>query len=578
MLTEEEEKTLGAEFDSIPPSKKAQALRETLEKDRDPALPANINELWRKFQEMNETHSDSSMNTSRIESLTSLLKNPTRHSVQRALDDRTYQKARERRVVQGLVGDQAETGNQHKDQRRSEKQKRRETLSEEEVNGSYAEILAKQKKMVETEKKQKNKENKKKGNKQLRIQEVKKLGDSADTLYSIPEDTSFESSRGASPNVLTESQRKSKRNRQKNIIDPLMVKLREKVERQKNKIDVERRKEMKRMEKLQKLEMLLGAKKKGKLSDRAISAELENVSTTSVPQSDDSTTFLNSDSTLMEDSDQGLGLDSTSSKDSSIELQRTRTRKSKDNREFQKSSLSTIPLDDSESQSDIIIIRKPKSKERKDRMNEEEGHKSRSHKKPREDRDQINRDKNKSSAREKFHLETSPVRSQSQRDIGTMYPSPIEVSPPRVRRRPKEVAMKSEAVQTAGRSLSPSYSQTRVIPVPLMSPESQRKTGSSRPAKRGPSPKSSPNRSNIFPQEYTPPRSKSPPSKVGREVGKVRNRITSPPKNKMFIPESDSEYEKFVMKTPPKNKMFTPETPDDEYTAKMRDSPSKCLT
>nr|XP_022339353.1 uncharacterized protein LOC111134527 isoform X6 [Crassostrea virginica] len=573
VLTEEEEKTLGAEFDSIPPSKKAQALRETLEKDRDPALPANINELWRKFQEMNETHSDSSMNTSRIESLTSLLKNPTRHSVQRALDDRTYQKARERRVVQGLVGDQAETGNQHKDQRRSEKQKRRETLSEEEVNGSYAEILAKQKKMVETEKKQKNKENKKKGNKQLRIQEVKKLGDSADTLYSIPEDTSFESSRGASPNVVTESQRKSKRNRQKNIIDPLMVKLREKVERQKNKIDVERRKEMKRMEKLQKLEMLLGAKKKGKLSDRAISAELENVSTTSVPQSDDSTTFLNSDSTLMEDSDQGLGLDSTSSKDSSIELQRTRTRKSKDNREFQKSSLSTIPLDDSESQSDIIIIRKPKSKERKDRMNEEEGHKSRSHKKPREDRGQINRDKNKSSAREKFHLETSPVRSQSQRDIGTMYPSPIEVSPPRVRRRPKEVAMKSEAVQTAGRSLSPSYSQTRVIPVPLMSPESQRKTGSSRPAKRGPSPKSSPNRSNIFPQEYTPPRSKSPPSKVGREVGKVRNRITSPPKNKMFIPESDSEYEKFVMKTPPKNKMFTPETPDDEYTAKMRDSP-----
>lgn len=43
----------------------------------------------------------------------------------------------------------------------------------------------------------------------------------------------------------------------------------------------------------------------------------------------------------------------------------------------------------------------------------------------------------------------------------------------------------------------------------------------------------------------------------------------------MFVPESDSEYEKFVMKTPPKNKMFTPETPDDEYAARMRDSPSK---
>lgn len=472
-----------------------------------------------------------------------------------------------------------------------EKQKRRQTLSEEEVNGSYAEILAKQKKMVEAEKKQKNKENKMKGSKNVQIQEVKKLGDSADTLYSIPEDTSFESSRGVSPNVMSESQKKVKRSRQKNVIDPLMVKLRDKVERQKNKIDVEKRKEMKRMEKLQKLEMLLGAKKKGKLSDRAISAELENVSTTSVPQSDDSTTFLNSDSTLMEDSDDYNPhvLDSTSSKDSSIEIQRTRIRKPKDNREFQKSAMSVIPLDDSESQSDIIIVRRPKTKERKDRINEEAGHVSRSQKKHR-DRELKKQEKRSSPVREKFHLETSPVRSRKLRDIGTMYPSPIIVSPPTLRRRPKEVAMKSEAVQTANRSLSPSYSQTMVIPVPLMSPESQRKTRSSEPSRRGktagqrgPSPKSSPNRSNLFPREYTPPRSKSPSSRLTNQKAKAesygegqqRNRSTSPPKNKMFVPESDSEYEKFVMKTPPKNKMFTPETPDDEYAARMRDSPSK---
>lgn len=548
---------------------------------------------------MNETHSDSSsMNTSRIETLTSLLQNPTKHVVQRALDDRTYQKVKERRVVQGLTqmereNQAKERENQHREVEkiRMEKQKRRQTLSEEEVNGSYAEILAKQKKMVEAEKKQKNKENKLKGSKNVQIQEVKKLGDSADTLYSIPEDTSFESSRGVSPNVMSESQKKVKRSRQKNVIDPLMVKLRDKVERQKNKIDVEKRKEMKRMEKLQKLEMLLGAKKKGKLSDRAISAELENVSTTSVPQSDDSTTFLNSDSTLMEDSDDYNPhvLDSTSSKDSSIEIQRTRIRKPKDNREFQKSAMSVIPLDDSESQSGIIIVRRPKTKERKDRINEEAGHVSRSQKKHR-DRELKKQEKRSSPVREKFHLETSPVRSRKLRDIGTMYPSPIIVSPPTLRRRPKEVAMKSEAVQTANRSLSPSYSQTMVIPVPLMSPESQRKTRSSEPSRRGktagqrgPSPKSSPNRSNLFPREYTPPRSKSPSSRLTNQrakaesygEGQQRNRSTSPPKNKMFVPESDSEYEKFVMKTPPKNKMFTPETPDDEYAARMRDSPSK---
>ncbi|XP_056006390.1 uncharacterized protein LOC125657755 isoform X4 [Ostrea edulis] len=604
ILTEEDEKEFGAEFDSIPPSKKAQALRDTLERERDHSIPSNINDLWRKFQEMNETQSDSSMNTSRIETLTSLLQNPTKHAVQRVLDDRTYQKAKERRVIQELVD--MESGNQEKkrenqprevETRRIEKQKKRQTLSEEEINGSYAEILTKQKKRVETEKKQKNKENKLKGSKSLRIQEVKKLGDSADTLYSIPEDTSFESSRGASPNVVTESQKKAKRQRQKNVIDPLMVKLRDKVEKQKNKIDVERRKEMKRLEKLKRLEMLLGAKKKGKLSDKAIFAELENVSSTSVPQSDDSTTFLNSDSTLMEDSgDSNVPvLDSTSSKDSSIELQRTRVRKSRDNREFQKSSLSAAAaLDDSESQSDIIVVRKPRTKEKKDRLNDEAGHRSRGHKKNRgrESPKHKYHDTDLSPSREKFHLETSPVRTRKLRDIGTMYPSPIVVSPTTMRRRPREVAMKSEAVQTVGRTASPSYSETRVIPVPMMSPESQRRSRISQPFRgdkhhsmQSSSPESSPNRSNLFPRSYTPPRSKSPPSRSSiqqrvrpassgsQSVTPQRNRSTSPPKSRMFVPESDSEYEKFVMKTPPKNKMFTPETPDDEYTAKMRDSP-----
>ncbi|XP_062588774.1 LOW QUALITY PROTEIN: serine/arginine repetitive matrix protein 2-like [Saccostrea cucullata] len=592
ILSEEEEKEFGAEFDSVPPSKKAQALRETLERDRDPSLPANINDLWKKFQEMNETQSDSSMNTSRMETLTSLLRNPTKHVVQRALDDRTYQKVKERRVVQELADMELESQGKEGDSRpregekwRMEKQKRRQTLSEEESNGSYAEILAKQKKTAETEKRQKNKENKMKGSKSVRVQDVKKC-ESADTLYSIPEDTSFESSRGASPSVLTESQKKAKKHRQKNVIDPLMVKLKEKVETQKNKIDVERRKEMKRLEKLKKLEMLLGAKKKGKLSDKAISAELENVSTTSVPQSDESSTFLPSDSTLMEDSGDSTRpvLDSTSSKDSSIELQRTRVRKSKDNRDFQKSSSAAILLEDSESQSDIIVIRKPKTKQKKDKLNDEVGHRSRDRKK--------HRDEELSSAREKFHLETSPVRTRKLRDIGTMYPSPIVVSPPTMRRRPKEVAMKSEAVQTTGRNASPSYSNTMVIPVPLMSPESQRKSKSARSSRvekhhsqKGPHQEWSPDRSSLSHRSYTPPRAKSPSSKLsgGQRVKSTspgtqftsHQRIgsTSPPRSRMFVPESDSEYEKFIMKTPPKNKMFTPETPEDEYAARMRDSP-----
>lgn len=88
-----------------------------------------------------------------------------------------------------------------------------------------------------------------KGSKNVQIQEVKKLGDSVDILYFILEDISFELSRGVLLNVMSEFQKKVKRSRQKNVIDLLMVKFRDKVERQKNKIDVEKRKEMKRMEK-----------------------------------------------------------------------------------------------------------------------------------------------------------------------------------------------------------------------------------------------------------------------------------------------------------------------------------------
>lgn len=82
--------------------------------------------------------------------------------------------------------------------------------------------------------------------------------------------------------------------------------------------------------------MLFGVKKKGKFLDRVIFVELENVFIILVLQFDDFIIFFNLDLILMEDSDDNnlYVLDFILFKDSSIEIQRMRIRKFKDNREF----------------------------------------------------------------------------------------------------------------------------------------------------------------------------------------------------------------------------------------------------
>jgi hypothetical protein len=55
---------------------------------------------------------------------------------------------------------------------------------------------------------------------------------------------------------------------------------------------------MKRLDKLKKLEMLLTAKKKGKLSDQAIDVELQYVSSTSAAASSESSTLFGSETTI----------------------------------------------------------------------------------------------------------------------------------------------------------------------------------------------------------------------------------------------------------------------------------------
>ncbi|KAJ8317345.1 hypothetical protein KUTeg_005249 [Tegillarca granosa] len=550
-------------------SGRAKALQERLE--RQEIVPPNINDMWERFQELNQNDSETSLNASRMETLANLLKNPTQHLVQKYLDDRDYERYKEKKLLQELVDLDRQQRKYEKDRRpkepvsveeenlsreidrkRQELQYRRQQYSEEESNGSYAEILARnERKKMENDRKKKEKNMVNKSSKKKKID---KLGDSADTLFSIPEDVSFEMS---DDNKTNESAMmlKRKHERHQHVIDPLMSKLKNKVQRQRDKIDKERRKDLRRMDKLQKLEMLLTAKEKQKLSDKAINAELEYVSTTSTTMTDSSSTLVDSaaESTLTDnssgmDSDR-VAMDTTSTKDSSVEYQKMKAVKQRQIKEAYKAAFkSGYSLEDSEMQNDSDIFQKPrKSKSAKTSSEKKKNSKTRNKKtgletegvsspKKRKDKEKYNRLVQALSPEEYRIQNRSPKRDRSPsgkgyRDIGTMYPSPITKSPPR-RRRQKDVYMVSEAIQTTLQSLSPSHDDRRVVSVPLMSPERKQKSCSPSPAK-----------------SWSP-------------ITANRRQHSRSPKRRPSMFET-SDYHK-TPPPPPKSKIFTPETPDDD--------------
>ncbi|XP_048247657.1 uncharacterized protein LOC124149168 isoform X1 [Haliotis rufescens] len=272
-------------IDRAPVSRPAQLLRETLEHEVDPAVPVDINILWQRFQELNQTDSDTSLNTARMETLAQLLRNPARHLVTSYFEDQEKQrKTREEKS--------AEEREKRRSQRRSQR-----NISESEVNGSYTEVMEKgspKKKAKTSSVKKMNKKN-----------AGERTQEGVESLYSIPEDISFD-------------QRRYKK--LDGLIDPNMEKLREKIERQKEKIEREQRKELKRMEKLVKLEQLLSAKKKGRISESTLLDQLEYISTTSAP-TDTTEEITESTLTMSGANSEILTDDSTTAKDSSIEMQ-----------------------------------------------------------------------------------------------------------------------------------------------------------------------------------------------------------------------------------------------------------------
>lgn len=294
-------------LDQEPVSMRAQLLTQALSQEKESEIRPDIGFLWEQFKASNESY-DSSMNTPRLEAITDLLKNPSPHLVAQCLreHDEHLIKRQERAELE-------------REKRRMEKwlehHLMHQSSSEEEISVAYARLLAHK----EKERMRRRMAKKKKG-KSASTGESKSEVTSAenfpDSLFSIPEDASFEQSPNKS--APSASFQKQKVFRRPHVIDPNMRKLRERIARQKLKIDKQALKELQRMEKLKKLEHLLAAKKQGEISDQTLQIQLDEISSTSTPGSDNSQEVL--DRCSVNRSTTPLSDDSTTAKDSSTEM------------------------------------------------------------------------------------------------------------------------------------------------------------------------------------------------------------------------------------------------------------------
>ena len=629
--------------DNFPPSKKAQVLREVLEQEYIDNIPPNINDMWTRFKELNDnTRSESSLNSTRLDALSGLLQNPTQHTVHSFLSEKEEEKRKRNLEVEEAERVKAERIAEMEREKKlalekvafdrivkkRELRQQQQRLSEEESNGSYAEILMEREKKERVKDRQKNKEGqssrekkttktpdgekshkksrkdkenrghkspeeKVKQSKDSRREALRMMAkvqaqhsDTMDTLFSIPEDASFE----VSPTKL-ESELKARQKRHRHVIDPLMKKLRDKIKLQRDKIDKERRKELQRVEKLKKLEMLLTAKRKGRLSDKAIDVELGNVSsTTSISQSETSTMMsseatLTAGSTTMESDVSSQG--STTLKESSIDSHLSPKLQYKKYQEAEGFAMPKKHYPETDSSathsetsdfSNIVVERIPekksgkksRSKEKKLRM-EGSGHKVRKEKENKTKKvfgvelsDEL-----LAKQLRRYEKYISPQKIRKQMDAATMYPSPITVSPV-TRRRLRDVYMKSEAIQTSPsiRSTSPchSYDETPVAPVPLMANAKQRKQ------RQSPERSSSLSHSRLSTSPVNKSRSRSsgsrkslrkssrsPSAETQTDISVSVSKSKTGSQTRRKKPQSPM----WKPETPPKNSMFEPETTDE---------------
>lgn len=334
-------------IDQAPISRRAQLLREALEQEEAYRGHPDLQALWERFMSTSTAGSDyeSSYNSIQLQGLAELLQNPAQHLVHRFVQQRQllreedYRRAEAQRERYQKEMKIQQTDRQHVEEEsaamkrehlRQEARKRQQRLSsEEESNGSYGEMLQEReqerlkRREVRTLKKKQSSLASPSLRKTVSVKTGHSLadlypgcaGETTETLYSIPEDTTHDSSplRNRSP---TRS-RNSGIQRKLDVIDPNMSRLRERIIKQREKIEQEHRREARRDQKLQKLNALLEAKRTGLMDDSTVSAHLATISSTSAGSSFDSE---------VQDSHAKLtsSEESTTAKDSSAEMQQAK--------------------------------------------------------------------------------------------------------------------------------------------------------------------------------------------------------------------------------------------------------------
>lgn len=290
-----------AEFDHQPVSQRAHLLTQALTQETEKDVQPDIDSLWEQFKASNGS-SETTLNTSSLEAVTDLILHPSPHLVTQCL------KEREEHLIERQVRAEAD-----REKRRAERLENRHvhhTSSEGEANVDYTAQLSKKE-----EERMKRRAAKKKKGKSVNSNGAE-AANCLDNLFSIAEDAGFEQS----PNKCNSAQTPQSSNvlHQPHVIDPNMKKLRERISKQRQMIDKPTLKELQKIEKLKKLEYLLEAKKRNEISDQNLKKQLDEISSTSTPVSDESQGVVGK---LVESHNTTpLSDDSTTAKDSSSEM------------------------------------------------------------------------------------------------------------------------------------------------------------------------------------------------------------------------------------------------------------------
>ncbi|KAK7111060.1 microtubule-associated protein futsch-like [Littorina saxatilis] len=329
-------------IDRKPLSHRAQLLREALEKEAAYQGRPDLHFMWERFLAGSNVgqEPDSSLSSEKLTELADLMRDPTHHLVHSFLSQRQMQhqqdmlraeaqrEAVRRREEDSQLLDEESAALERELRRQDARQQQHRQSSEEESNGSYGEIIQ-QRERDRLRRREIRTQRKKQGKPLSPSKSLPSMhqppspdrgGDTMETLYSIPEDTGMTPQKSRSPHrSQSQNHNHNHPHRRSHVIDPNMVKLRERITQQRQKIGHERVKEIKRLQKLERLKALLLAKRTGLLDDSTVAAHLATISSTSA-SSEGSVAALSQVSLVASE----LSDNTTTAKDSSTEMRKIR--------------------------------------------------------------------------------------------------------------------------------------------------------------------------------------------------------------------------------------------------------------